>query len=144
MRVSDVMHTPAATCGTSATLREATHMMDTKNVGCVVVIDAVGEISGIVTDRDVALRAVARGRSADITVDEIMSRDVATISPRADIHEAARIMMKRGVRRLPAVDEHGMIHGLVALDDLVRNLGHEAEELSELLVVQATRLGLES
>lgn len=143
MRVSDLMHTPAVTCRPGATLREAATVMEERQVGCVVVIDAVGEVAGMVTDRDLALRAIGRGRSADIHVDEVMTRDVATISPRADIHEAAGIMMKRAVRRLPVVDEHGVIHGLVALDDLVRNLGQQAEELSGLLVEQATGLGLE-
>jgi CBS domain-containing protein len=143
MRVSELMHTPTATCGPSATLREAAHIMDERNVGCVVVIDSVGEIAGITTDRDIALRGVGCGRSSDIAVEEVMTRDVATVSPRADITEAARIMMKRAVRRLPVVDEHGRLHGLVALDDLVRNLGREAEELNELLVAQAARLGYE-
>lgn len=141
MRVSQLMHTPAATCGTSATLRDVAHIMDAKNVGCVVVIDSVGEIAGIATDRDIAVRGIGQGRSSDVDVTEVMSRDVATVSPRADGNEAAAIMMKRGVRRLPVVDEHGVLHGVVALDDLVRRLGRDAEELNELLVTQAANLG---
>jgi signal-transduction protein with cAMP-binding, CBS, and nucleotidyltransferase domain len=140
MRISDVMHTPPVTCTPRLTLREAAQLMETRNVGCVIVVDAVDDVVGIVTDRDIALRAVAAGRSGDIAVEEVMTRDVATVSPRVDVREAGAIMMKRGVRRLPVVDEHGVLHGLVALDDLMRNLGHEAEELTELLVVQATRL----
>jgi signal-transduction protein with cAMP-binding, CBS, and nucleotidyltransferase domain len=141
MRVSQFMHTPAATCGTNATLRDVAHIMDVKNVGCVVVIDSVGEVAGIATDRDIAVRGVGHGRSADVAVTEVMSRDVATISPSADEHQAAAIMTKRGVRRLPVVDEHAVVHGVVALDDLVRRLGRDAEELNELLVTQAANFG---
>ena len=63
-------------------------------------------------------------------------QDVATVDAGADIADAAATMMKRRVRRLPVVDEDGRIHGLLALDDLVRNLGHQAEDVSDLLRAQ--------
>jgi CBS domain-containing protein len=144
MRVSELMHTPAVTCAPDETLKRAAQLMDERNVGCVIVVDQVGEVAGVLTDRDIALRAVSHGLSADIPVQMIMSRDVRTVSPRADVAEAASIMMKSRVRRLPAIDEHGVLHGLIALDDLVRKLGRDTEELTELLVVQAAHLPLSS
>jgi CBS domain-containing protein len=144
MRVSELMHTPAVTCGPDTTITRAAQLMEARNVGCVIVVDQVGEVAGVLTDRDIALRAIGHGRSADIPVQAIMSRDVRTVSPRADVAEAASIMMKSTVRRLPVVDEHGALHGLIALDDLVRKLGRDTEELTELLVVQAAHLPLSS
>jgi signal-transduction protein with cAMP-binding, CBS, and nucleotidyltransferase domain len=142
MRVSEVMHTPAVTCARTATLREVGQLMERRRVGSVIVIDEVGEVAGIVTDRDIVLRAVSKGRSADIRVDAVMTRNVATISARADIADAAATMMKRRVRRLPVVDETGA-HGVVALDDLVRNMSRQADEMTELLRSQSTERAAE-
>lgn len=60
------MHTPAVTCAPTVTVGDTARLMATRNVGCVVVIDAVGEVAGIVTDRDITVRDVAQGRSGDI------------------------------------------------------------------------------
>ena len=93
MRVSELMHTPAVTCVPTTTIREAGQLMARRHVGSVVVIDQVGDVAGIVTDRDIVLRGVAEGRSADVTVDTVMTRNVATIDTRADIADAAATMM---------------------------------------------------
>jgi CBS domain-containing protein len=136
MRVSNVMHTPAVTCQATATVGAVARLMADRQVGAVVVVDATAGVEGIVTDRDLAVRVVGQQRSADITVAEVMTRDVATVSPRADATEAAAIMMKRRVRRLPVTDDHGVLHGVIALDDLIRHLGYEANALTDLLVTQ--------
>lgn len=138
MRVSELMHTPAVTCAPKTTVREVAQLMARRHVGSVIVIDEVTEVAGIVTDRDIVLRGVAQGRSGDLPVDTIMTRNVATIDPRADIADAAATMMKRGVRRLPVVDEAGHAHGLVSLDDLLRNMGRQAHQVNELLLSQST------
>ena len=136
MRVSNVMHTPPVTCHATHTVGAVARVMRQRNVGAVVVVDQAERIEGIVTDRDLALRVVGQQRSADIPVAEVMTRDVATVSPRADATEAAAIMMKRRVRRLPVTDQYGVLHGVIAMDDLVRHLGYEADALTDLLVTQ--------
>ena len=138
MRVSEVMHTPAVTCAPTSTLCEVGQLMERRQVGSVIVIDRVGEVAGIVTDRDIVLRGVAMGRSGDIAVDAVMTRNVATVDAGADIADAAATMMKRRVRRLPVVDDDGRVHGLIALDDLVRNLGHQTDDVSDLLRSQSS------
>lgn len=110
--------------------------MRDRNVGCVVVVDEIGYLAGIVTDRDLALRGLAEGHSADIPIDKVMTRDVATVSVHADVTDAAAIMTKRRVRRLPAVDEQDHPHGVVTLDDLVRHLGVEADALVDTIILQ--------
>lgn len=136
MRVSELMHTPAVTCPSWATLGQVARLMRDRNVGCVVVVDEIGYLAGIVTDRDLALRGLAEGHSADIPIDKVMTRDVATVSVHADVTDAAAIMTKRRVRRLPAVDEQDHPHGVVTLDDLVRHLGVEADALVDTIILQ--------
>jgi signal-transduction protein with cAMP-binding, CBS, and nucleotidyltransferase domain len=140
MRVSELMHTPAVTCRPGATIAEVARLMRDRNVGSVIVVDAVGYLAGIVTDRDVAVRGVGEGRSGDLAVEHIMSRNVATVLLHADVADAAGIMAKRSVRRLPVVDEDDTPHGLVALDDLVRHLGREADAVADTVMVQVTHL----
>jgi signal-transduction protein with cAMP-binding, CBS, and nucleotidyltransferase domain len=137
MRVSELMRTPAVMCGPSATIGDVARLMRDRNVGSVLVMDGIGYLAGIVTDRDVAVRGAAEGRSAEVEVDQIMSRDVATVLVHADVSDAAAIMAKRRVRRLPVVDEDDTPHGVVAFDDLVRHLGHETDSLVDTVVRQA-------
>ena len=144
MRVSDVMHTPAVTCAPTSTLCEVGQLMGRRQVSSVIVLDRVGEVAGIVTDRDIVLRGVAMGRSGDIAVDAVMTRNVDTVGTGADVADAAATMMKCRVRRLPVVDDDGRVHGLVALDDLVRNLGHQANDMSDLLRSQSSSLSPEA
>lgn len=136
MRVSELMHTPAVVCRPDQALREVAQLMDARNVGSVVVIDNVGYMTGIITDRDIALRGIGAGRSADVTVASIMTRDVASVLPNSDAAEAASVMQRRGIRRVPVVDQMGKVHGVVSLDDLMRNLTHEADTLNETLAAQ--------
>jgi CBS domain-containing protein len=140
MRVSELMHTPPVTCRPNATIAEVARLMRDRNVGSVIVVDAVGYLAGIVTDRDVAVRGVGEGRSGDLAVEYIMSRNVATVPLHADVADAAGIMAKRRVRRVPVVDEEDTPHGLVALDDLVRHLGREADAVADTVMVQVTNL----
>lgn len=136
MKVTEVMHTPAVTCRPEDTLGEVARMMASHDVGSIVVIDRVGEVAGIVTDRDLAVRGMGRGHSADVAVEEVMSRDVATVDPHEDVTVAAATMVKRSVRRVPVVDGFN-IHGVVALDDLIRLAGRQADELGDILREQA-------
>jgi signal-transduction protein with cAMP-binding, CBS, and nucleotidyltransferase domain len=139
MKVADVMHTPAVACQATAPVKEVAHLMQERNVGSVIVVDGGGYVAGIVTDRDLALRGYGKGHSGDVPVTELMTRDVATVVPQATTEFAADRMMVRGIRRLPVVDDDGRLHGLVALDDLVRELTRQADSLVSTLGVQAVR-----
>ncbi len=140
MKVSAAMHTPVFSIGPHATLREAAEMMGARNVGCLVVMDQLGYLTGIVTDRDITLRGVGEGRSIDATVDSVMTRDVATVPPNADLDTAEAIMQKRGVRRLPVTDEMLQPHGMISMDDVLRTFGHEVDAVTDMVRDQSTRL----
>ena len=139
MRISDVMHTPVVTCPSTATLGEVARVMGERNVGSVVVLDKAGSLAGIVTDRDITVRGLGDGRSADVAVEHVMTRSVATVSVHADLTDAATIMSSRSVRRLPVVDEYGKVHGIVTLDDLIRQLGMTADALADTVFVQQAK-----
>jgi len=100
-------------------------------VGCIV-LEREGRPFGILTDRDVAIRVVAAGLDARATkVGDVATLDPVVVRDLEGVETAARRMREYGVRRLPVVDEAGMLRGIITADDLVRVLGRELGDLSE-------------
>jgi CBS domain-containing protein len=117
-----------------ASVLDASRMMSREAVGAVVVVSDDGRPIGILTDRDIVLRAVAEGRDLQRTiVDEVMTRGTAFLSHDASIEDATEIMRDCGMRRLPLVDEQGRVDGMVSLDDILLLLGMELGNLSAAL-----------
>jgi CBS domain-containing protein len=115
--VSEVMTQKPVALQAGTTLVEATRAMRDHDVGNVVVLKD-DSVCGIVTDRDVAIRAVADGRDPARTVlSEICSQELATVSPQDSIERAVELMRERAVRRLPVV-ENGRPIGIVSIGDL--------------------------
>ena len=137
MKVSMAMRSPAVTCLPSTTVRHVCKLMQEHRIGCVVVVARDGSITGIVTDRDLALRALGQGQSADIPVERVMTRNVARVFVGADLDDVEATMSDRHVRRLPVVDSRGNVHGVISLDDVVRSISHRAGDVSDLLVSHA-------
>jgi CBS domain-containing protein len=142
MKVAELMHSPAVTCRSSAALADVALLMSDRNVGSVIVVDNVGDLAGIVTDRDLAVRGLGGRRTADSSVDQVMSRDVATVPLHSDVSDAAALMAKRMVRRLPVVDEQSHVCGVVTLDDLVRRLGSDADRLADTVLMQSRHVSI--
>lgn len=140
MKVSEVMHTPVVSTRPQSTLREAAELMEEHNVGSLAVVDQLGYLTGIVTDRDIAIRGVGTGRSPEAPVESVMTRDVATVLPNADVSSAQITMQKRGVRRLPVTDDMWRLHGMISMDDIVRSFGHEMDAVADTLAVQSTHV----
>ncbi|MFP4513881.1 MAG: cyclic nucleotide-binding/CBS domain-containing protein [Acidimicrobiales bacterium] len=141
MKVSELMHTPPVVCDPSNLVRDVAQLMQARDVGCVMVVDQGGGLVGIVSDRDLALRVVGQGRSGDVAIDSVMTRDVATVSPHAPVETAHTIMHERGVRRLPVTEDDGRLHGLIAMDDLLAYAGATVDALTETLQRQRERSG---
>ncbi|NLO24894.1 MAG: CBS domain-containing protein [Clostridiales bacterium] len=110
------------TIDASSSVEDAARMMKELNVGSLPVSEN-GNITGIITDRDVVLRNVADGKApSDTRVDEVMSKTVVTATPDMDVHRAADLMAKNQIRRLPVVKNNRMV-GIVSIGDLaVRNI----------------------
>lgn len=111
------------------TMREAAEIMERSGVGALAVVDG-DELVGIVTDRDLVRRGLAKGLDLDARVDGMMSSPVVTIDADADLRAAYALFRSNAVRRLAIVDAGGRFTGMVAIDDLLINL---AADLSDLV-----------
>jgi CBS domain-containing protein len=113
----DIMTQRPVTLEATDTVVAAARSMRDGNIGDVVVVDK-DQIQGILTDRDIVVRALAEGRDpARTTVGEICSRELTTLSPNDAIGDAEKMMRDRAIRRLPVV-EGGRPVGIVSLGDL--------------------------
>jgi CBS domain-containing protein len=115
--IREVMTEDVVVMPTSATLAEAGREMRERDIGNVIVIED-DTVAGILTDRDIVIRAVADGRSpGETTVGEIATRDPETLRPEDTVEDAIRIMRDKAVRRLPIVED-GRPIGIVSIGDL--------------------------
>ncbi len=108
--------------------------MHTRNVGTLVVIDEQNRPLGILTDRDLATRVVARGLDCATTmVNDVMSQAPDRVTEQTSIEAAIATMRAGAHRRLPVVDENERLVGLVSLDDVLDLLSEEFEEIGKLV-----------
>lgn len=115
--IADVMTRDPVSVAPDMSAADAARRMRDIGAGDVLVMDQ-GRLAGIVTDRDIAVRLVADGRSADTPVSEICSSDqLATIDSRMSLNDAVELMRERAVRRIPVVDD-GKPVGVVSIGDL--------------------------
>lgn len=117
MKVREVMTSNVSIITTNSTIQEAANQMRNLNVGSIPICDNSRRPVGIVTDRDIVIRNVAEGMGGNTSVDSIMSKNPISVSPETDIHQAAEIMAKHKIRRLPVVENEEII-GIVAIGDL--------------------------
>jgi CBS domain-containing protein len=137
MKVSDVMTTDVETVQMNSSLEEAASIMKVENVGAVPVVDEDDDLVGILTDRDIVVRCVADGKNpAETNVEDVLSHDLETIEPDADIEEAAKLMADKQIRRLP-VCEDGELIGMLSIGDLAvktPQMDASAEALREISI----------
>jgi CBS domain-containing protein len=135
MKVSHVMTTRFAVVPSQATLVEAAEEMRRFDIGALPVADS-GELVGIVTDRDITVRAVAAGADPRRTrVAEVMTPKVAACSVHDDLVTVVQHMEREQVRRLVVQDDNRQIAGLVSIDDLAHRVperGAADEVLADL------------
>jgi CBS domain-containing protein len=94
-------------------------MMVEKDCGCIPVVDENLKPIGMITDRDITVRTVAKGQNPlDLTVAKIMTSDVYTVTPETSIEECCRLMEQKQVRRIAVVDAQGICCGMVAQADV--------------------------
>ena len=102
------------------TVNDAARRMNDRNVGALVVVDDKGHPTGIVTDRDIAIRAVASGYDPYTTkIEKVMSKHVVTVDETTTLPEALNAMRAGPFRRLPVVDAQHDLSGILTLDDLL-------------------------
>lgn len=126
-----------------STVVEAARLMRSFHVGDVVVLEEGDERRplGLVTDRDVVLGVVAPGLDPEsVTVGDVMSADLVTVTEDVDFWEALALMRQRGVRRLPVVNERGGLEGILTLDDALALIN---EAMADLVVLVSREMGRE-
>lgn len=116
-KIQDVMTSNPTTCPHTASLVDAAKKMRDEGIGNVVVMNG-DEPCGIVTDRDIVVKAVAEGKNpADTTLDEVCAHQLVSVSPGDSVDKAVGIMREKAIRRV-AVMDGGKLTGMVSLGDL--------------------------
>lgn len=118
----------------SAEVLEAVRKMNQRRIGALVVVDGEtypGRVVGMFTERDVLRLVGALQDVAHLRVGEVMTRDVVTVAPDADVEEVQEIMKTRRIRHLPVVDGEGVLVGLVSIGDVnAWAVEHQARQLA--------------
>jgi CBS domain-containing protein len=122
--VKKLMTKKVLTIDSQKTVFEAAQLMSQKEVGDVIIMDVEMPI-GIVTERDIVRRIVAKRRPFDTKVSDIMSKPLITIDPDASLKEAARTMVNHRIRRLPVLKEHKLV-GILVVSDFARHLSKKS------------------
>ncbi|MFO1197409.1 MAG: CBS domain-containing protein [Burkholderiaceae bacterium] len=141
--VSDYCVRSVVTAERDTPVARCARMMHDEHVGCVVVVesrDGRRVPVGMLTDRDIAIEVVAFGIDPSaLTAGDVMTGSLATIRAHDDLLAALAVMREHGVRRLPVVDSHGALHGIVSADNLVEMLAGELDGLVSVIEAEQTR-----
>jgi CBS domain-containing protein len=140
MLIREVMTESVVTAPARASVRQIAELMRERNVGSVVLVDeSGGGPAGFVTDRDLTVSVLADGRAVSDPAAAHASTPVVTAGPDMDVREAADLMARHGIRRLPVVDD-GQIAGILTLDDIAVRTGDL--EMAAALASDVTRAAL--
>ena len=123
MKLKDVMTTQVEVVRPDASIQEAAEKMRSLDVGALPVCDGQ-QLKGMVTDRDITIRATAQGRDAKSTpVREVLSPELTYAFEDQDLEDAERLMQEKQIRRLPVLSRDKQLVGIVALADVVAEAG---------------------
>ncbi len=135
-KIRELMTENPRTVSPDDTIQNAAKIMRDEDTGVVPITERDKTVAGVITDRDIAIRAVAEGRDGSTSVRDIASKDIVTIDPQQDLDEALQLMAKHQIRRLPVVEEDGRLVGIVSQADVARHgddarTGEVVEQISE-------------
>jgi len=124
MRVSEAMTHDPVCCIRTTSVMNAVRMLREFDIGFLPVIDDpwTRKLIGVVTDRDLCLAALGEPHDPTLTtVEDCMATDLVTCTPDMDIREILATMAEHQIRRLPVVDQHNRVRGIVGISDLIRH-----------------------
>jgi len=120
----------------SQTVFEATKLMKEKAIGCLVVVED-GDAVGIMTERDIVRRVVAENSDAkQVKVGAVMSKPLITIGPNTSVRDAAAMMIKNKIRRLPVIEDSKLV-GIITSTDLAKYLIRRRRTLGSLISLES-------
>ena len=125
MKVSEVMTRDVQTIRPDQTAREAASFMLSADAGSIPVAEG-NRLLGMITDRDIAVRGVAKGNGPETPVRELMTNDIICARESDDVEDVATRMSQAQVRRLPVLDDQERLCGIVSLGDLSRETDDES------------------
>jgi CBS domain-containing protein len=131
--VKEIMTKNVVTIESNKTVFEAAQLMAEKSLGCLIVVIKAFPV-GIITERDIVRRIVAKRSSLDVKASEVMTKTLITVEPDTSLKEAARVMSTNKIHRLPVLKQNKLV-GIVAASDFVRNVGKKTttEEILDAL-----------
>ena len=136
MNVREVMTSNPRTVLPTDSIQNAARIMREEDTGAVPVVETGGHLVGMITDRDIVIRAVADGALSSGPVTEAFTKDLVVATPDMSTRDAAKLMAEHQIRRLPVVDKDRLV-GIVSLGDLAvkenkdSRTGETLEEISE-------------
>ena len=143
MLLKEFCSTDVAYCTRETTVLEAAQLMRQKHLGDLVVVDSPDDDFvpvGLITDRDIVVKVIGDDQDPKRTrVGEIMRTPLVMANEMEDSSIAISRMREHGVRRLPVTRGHGKLAGIVTLDDLLRRLRHEVDDLLDIVTKEQDR-----
>jgi CBS domain-containing protein len=137
MLVKDVMSSPVITIDESAPANKAAELMDKDDLGCIIVTNKEGKPLGIITERDMVVRVLAKNVKPDsLTSKEVMTSPLITIEADASISEAARRMSRLNIRRLGVIYK-GQLIGLLSSKDILAIMPELLETIQERAIIES-------
>lgn len=125
MRATEIMTPDPACCTPDTPLSKVAKLMIDNDCGEIPIVESEQsrKLVGVVTDRDIVVRAVSTNKSADSAVSDIMTRDVVSVREDAELHECMAKMEDNQIRRIPVLDDRGRITGIIAQADIALHAG---------------------
>lgn len=126
----DIIKNRLITCEPDTSVSDVAKLMDREDVGCVLVLDN-DEPRGLITDRDIVVRCLAKNIDVDdCTVENVMTESLQTVKDTDGFFDCIETMKQAGVRRIPVVDQNGKAIGIISFGDLLAVLSKELGELT--------------
>ena len=133
-RCREIMTRNVKTANREMSLQEVARLMCEGDMGAMPVVENE-KLVGIVTDRDIVVRAIAEGRDSTAKIGDVMTTEIFSVKPDDFVFEAIRLMGDKQVRRIPVITESGELAGIIAMADIALEMEDEreiAETLEEI------------
>ena len=130
MKIGGYCNREVITAEPDISVLEAAKLMRSNHVGCLVIVNDEKQPVGIVTDRDIVMEVIAEELPLDsISIKDFMATPPAVVREDGDIHNALLIIEKHGVRRIPVVNKNNVLIGIIALDDILKEITRMLESV---------------
>jgi CBS domain-containing protein len=127
----EIMTRSVKTASRETNLRDAARLMREEDVGSIPVVEN-GRLVGIVTDRDIVVRAIAEGKNSEASIGEIMTNEIFSVRENDFVFTAIRLMGDKQIRRIPVVGDAGELAGIIAMADVALET-EDQHEIAETL-----------